>query len=52
MDQFERMDKGQQEEMDRYKRPLMVFFYSPYFFRYKRPLMVLEDGDTKSKSIP
>ena len=24
MEQFERMDKGQQEEMARYKRPLMV----------------------------
>jgi len=36
MDQFERMDKEQQEEMD----------------RYKRPLIMVEDGDTKLKNIP
>merc|ERR1712055_218833 len=37
MEQFERMDKEQQEEMGRYKRPL---------------IMVEQDVDTKAKNIP
>ena len=37
MEQFERMDKEQQEEMGRYKRPL---------------IMVGQDVDTKAKNIP
>ena len=54
MEQFERMDKEQQEEMGRYKRPLVFCssFFLFFSFRYKRPLMLVEDVDTKAKNIP
>ena len=39
MEQFERMDKEQQEEMGRYMRPLVFFSFLFLFFsfRYKSP---------------